>query len=158
METGSWRNVMDAQAYASFNAAPGGPLKLGIRPALMVVDVVTAFLGEESLPLGESISTWPLSCGPTGWAALSRIEALIRASRSAGISVIYTTGNPGVLGGATKTLVDTRDDAIDSAFVVLVISCLRGTRSERPCSKADALIGFRRAGKRPAGEADQCRC
>lgn len=118
MITGSWRDVMKGEGYASFSSASEVRLDLGARPALLVVDVVTAFLGNEQMSLDESIAAWPLSCGPAGWEALPRIEALIDAARSAGIFVLYTTGNPGILGGATKTLVDTRDDATVQAMEI----------------------------------------
>lgn len=107
----SWRTVMPSRGYESFDTSTADLSRLGTRPALLVVDVVTSFLGEEGQSLEESIASRPLSCGPSGWAALALIRSLIEAARANEVPVIYTTGNPGVLGGATKNLVDGRDVA-----------------------------------------------
>lgn len=113
----SWRNVMDGQGYAAFDSS-SSDLNVGSRPALLVIDIVTAFLGGEGLTLEESIAQWPLSCGPAGWESLPKVQELIGVARSSGIRVIYTTGNPGVLGGATKSLVDTRGNAQADAMEI----------------------------------------
>ena len=36
----------------------------GQRPALLIVDVIRAFCGEEGESLAASVATWPTSCGP----------------------------------------------------------------------------------------------
>ena len=59
----SWRDVMSDEAYKAFGASPERTPEVGQRPALLVIDVVTAFLGEEGLSLADSIADRPLSCG-----------------------------------------------------------------------------------------------
>ena len=58
----------------------GGRLTFGQRPALVVVDVVQAYLDETS----------PLFAGPAAASALDVINGLIAAMRRAGRPVIYT--------------------------------------------------------------------
>jgi nicotinamidase-related amidase len=98
----SWRDIMPGESYSSFDT-PGTALpSIGQRPALLVIDVVKSFLGEQGMTLEQSVVQWPLSCGPAGWAALPKLQGLIGAARSNSVPVIYTVGDPSVLGGATK--------------------------------------------------------
>ncbi|MCU1546775.1 MAG: hypothetical protein JWP30_1875 [Homoserinimonas sp.] len=123
----SWRNVMSDEAYASFDTSPADPTTVGRRPALLVIDVVTAFLGDEGVSMQESVARWPLSCGPTGWAAVPKVQALIEMARRQGFPVIYTTGDPGALGGALKTVIDGRESArAEVAEIPDVIAPLQG--------------------------------
>ena len=123
----SWRNVMSGHAYKSFDTSSANLTIVGRKPALLVVDVVTAFLGDEGLTLEDSIAQSPLSCGPAGWTAVPKVQTLIRMAREQGFPVIYTTGDPNVLGGATKSLVDGRESArAEVAEIPAVIAPLDG--------------------------------
>jgi nicotinamidase-related amidase len=62
------------------------------RPALLIIDVVRAFVGSRPMPILEAIEEYPTSCGERGWEALPRIRALLDAGRRAGVPVVYTRG------------------------------------------------------------------
>lgn len=104
----SWRDVMSEEAYKGFGASMERAVEAGQRPALLIIDVVTAFLGEPGLSLKESVAERPLSCGPAGWSALTHIKELIEWARAKDFPVIYTVGNSGILGGALTRPVDER--------------------------------------------------
>jgi nicotinamidase-related amidase len=99
---------MSDEGYEAFGTAQKPGTRLGERPALLVIDVVTAFLGGEGLSLEDSIADRPLSCGPAGWSALPKVNGLIELARGHGFPVIYTVGDSAVLGGALRDAVDER--------------------------------------------------
>jgi maleamate amidohydrolase len=80
------KKVMQA---SGFGAKPQG---FGKRPALLIIDVNYAFLGEGPEPILDSIAKWRNSCGEEGWEALKTIRGLIDRARAKGVPVIYTTG------------------------------------------------------------------
>ena len=65
----------------------------GKVPALLLIDNFKAVLGEERLPLEESIQRYPLSMGLEAWTAVEHQESLLRLARQLGILVIHTTQN-----------------------------------------------------------------
>lgn len=77
--------VMEAAGY-------GAAMGFGRRPALMVIDVAWAFCGDKPEPVLQSLSRWPNSCGEAAWHAINCIQPLLRAFRTCGLPVIYTTG------------------------------------------------------------------
>ena len=110
----SWKTVMAGQgaAYQSYNPSPVPLREIGQRPAILVIDITVAFLGEKGLSLEESIKRHPLSCGPAGWAALPQAKALIEMGRNRGFPVIYTTGDENrIVQGALRHVVDPRQSA-----------------------------------------------
>jgi nicotinamidase-related amidase len=76
-------------AASGFGARPQG---FGKRPALLVIDVNYAFLGDGPAPILESVRRWRNSCGEEGWEAVKLIRPLIDLCREKGVPVIYTTG------------------------------------------------------------------
>ncbi len=64
----------------------------GKRPAILVIDVNYAFVGQERLPVLESIQKWRMSCGESGWDALEKIKVLLDASRAKNLPIFYSTG------------------------------------------------------------------
>jgi maleamate amidohydrolase len=86
-----WRSRIPAEdwdvyARAGFGRSSG----LGERPALLVIDVQYRTLGDEPLPLLESIERYSrTSCGEAGWRAVERIAGVLEAARAAGVPVIY---------------------------------------------------------------------
>ncbi|HEV2139307.1 MAG TPA: isochorismatase family protein [Nitrososphaerales archaeon] len=88
-----WDGVVpeaDIQVYGK--AGYGGIVGPGKKPALMVVDVTTAFLGDRPEPALKSIERFPNSCGEAGWKALEEIRKLVEAARGGGIPIIYSAG------------------------------------------------------------------
>jgi len=61
----------------------------GQKTALIIIDCNYNFVGEEPLPLEESVSRWPLSCGQEGWDAVAHIAGILPLARLKGIPVIY---------------------------------------------------------------------
>lgn len=66
------------------------------RPALLVIDVTRAFVGDPTLTDEENIARYRTYCGPTGQAALPRIAEVLTRFRAAGHPVIYTAGSLGL--------------------------------------------------------------
>lgn len=79
------KKVYEASGYGS----RGGFAK---RPAVIVVDVNYAFVGEHSEPILESVKKWRNSCGSTGWDAIPHIRSLVASARENHIPVFYSTG------------------------------------------------------------------
>ncbi len=80
----------DKQVFAAggFGARAG----YGERPALLIIDVNYAFVGDTREPILESIKKWRTSCGEEGWDGVEVIAKLVEKARAKGIPVIYTTG------------------------------------------------------------------
>jgi maleamate amidohydrolase len=132
---------MSGEAYKAFDASGEHTPEVGQRPALLVIDVVTAFLGEEGLSLADSIADRPLSCGPAGWSALPQVKVLIGWARDRGFPVIYTVGDSGVLGGALRITVDDRQSGRSEVTEIPdVIAPLPGERII-PKARASAFFG-----------------
>jgi len=79
------REVAAASGY-------GGEGGFGSRPALLIIDVTTAFCGDSRAPILESISHWRNSCGEEAWDAVAVIEQLATKARTKGVPVIYSAG------------------------------------------------------------------
>ena len=71
-----------------------GPRRIGFgtRPALLLIDLYRWAFGDKPEPLIEAAKTWPGSCGLAGWRAIPHLQALLRASREAGLPIVHITG------------------------------------------------------------------
>jgi len=67
---------------------------IGQRPAVLVIDVVRAFCGDEGDDHATSIAKFRQSCGPAAWRAIPFIQRLIAAGRTKDFPVIYTRATP----------------------------------------------------------------
>jgi nicotinamidase-related amidase len=88
-----WDDVIPAQdrlilEKAGFGTVGGG----GEQPALLVIDVTYAFVGDRPEPVLESIKRFPNSCGEIAWTAMEHIRELLTICRAQGIPVFYTKG------------------------------------------------------------------
>lgn len=91
MQQGNWREVIPEEVKQVYQRAGFGTrLGFGTRPALLVIDMQVAQIGDKPEPVLESVRKYPLSAGEAGWAALEKIKEILEASRAAGIPVIYT--------------------------------------------------------------------
>ncbi len=91
MENRNWREVIPEEVKEVYRRAGfGGRLGLGERPALLVIDMQVAQIGDKPEAVLDSVRRYPLSAGAPGWAALEKISELLQESRRAGIPVIYT--------------------------------------------------------------------
>ncbi|HJD97933.1 isochorismatase family protein [Mailhella massiliensis] len=62
---------------------------LGTRPMLVVIDAQYNYVGEDR-PVGEQLAEWPSGGGAAAWAAIRRIQPLLKQAREAGIPVLLT--------------------------------------------------------------------
>ena len=79
--------------------------ELGSRPAVLVIDVVRSFTGDEGQTLAEATAAFPTACGPHAWTAMPHIREVIDLAASKKWPVVYTTALPGgapLFGGTVK--------------------------------------------------------
>ena len=92
------RKVYEKAGYA-------GKQPFGQRPALLIIDVITAFTGTKPMETLDAIDEFRSSCGKAAWQALPHIRKLLVACRKSKVPVIYSTSDPAfkaVFGNATK--------------------------------------------------------
>ena len=88
-----WDQFLTERDKAVFKASGyGAQAGFGKRPALLIIDVNYAFVGDKPEPILESIKRWRNSCGEEGWEGVRVIKKLATAARGIGVPVIYTTG------------------------------------------------------------------
>lgn len=91
MKQGNWRELIPEEVKRVYQGAGfGARLGFGARPALLVIDMQVAQIGDRPEPVLDSVRKYPLSAGEAGWAALEKIKELLEDSRGAGIPVVYT--------------------------------------------------------------------
>ena len=89
-----WMKQIPAADLATYRS--GGflrELKLGERPALIVVDVTLGFCGSPGLTLEQAIAEFPTACGPVSWETMPRIAQLIALFRDRKLPVVFTNGD-----------------------------------------------------------------
>lgn len=88
---GDWRAAVPTAEWEIYDAAGfGRESGLGEHPAVLVIDVQYRTIGDEPLPIRESMERWyKTSCGEAGWRAVAGIERLLDAAREGGVPVIY---------------------------------------------------------------------
>jgi maleamate amidohydrolase len=64
-------------------------LDTGGRPALLLIDVVTSFVGPRVDTLEEAVAVWPTACGPAALDALPHLAHLLEAARRADVAVVH---------------------------------------------------------------------
>jgi nicotinamidase-related amidase len=88
---GAWRDVVPAEERELYERAGfGRPAGLGRSPAVLVIDVQYRTVGDEPLPILESMERYyRTSCGDIGWRAVAEMVPVIAAARAAGAPVVY---------------------------------------------------------------------
>ncbi len=81
--------VSEEEQRASAAAGFGAPHGMGVRPALLIIDVQYRTVGTERKPFWEAIEEFPTSCGDVGWDAIDHIQPLLAAFRARGLPVLY---------------------------------------------------------------------
>ncbi|MDH7798826.1 MULTISPECIES: isochorismatase family protein [unclassified Beijerinckia] len=85
-----WRDLLTPEMrriYAHYER----PIRIGKKPALVLVDLYNlVFLGGDR-PVDELIDKYPSSCGEYAWTAIRPIQSLIECFRSKGLPVIHVT-------------------------------------------------------------------
>lgn len=88
---GEWKSRIPLREWEVYERGGFGRKSgFGRRPAVVVIDVQYRTVGDEPLPILESMERYyRTSCGETGWRAVRNIAMLLRAARAAHIPVIY---------------------------------------------------------------------
>ncbi|HEY9279187.1 MAG TPA: isochorismatase family protein [Eoetvoesiella sp.] len=89
-QTAPWAGIIsqdeeDIYRQAGFGVGGG----LGLRPALLIIDVQYRTLGHEPLPLPQALQKFPTNCGESGWLALPNISAILDCFRQEGWPVFH---------------------------------------------------------------------
>lgn len=90
-----WESVFtdeDRELLKKFRRSEIKP-HFGKKPALIIVDVMKAFLGSKPESVLESAEEYRTSCGDVGWDALQHIKKLLDTFRTKGLPVIYSIMN-----------------------------------------------------------------
>ncbi|MDQ2148000.1 isochorismatase family protein [Alcaligenaceae bacterium C4P045] len=88
--TKPWDNIISEDEQRAYRAAGfGRPSGLGVRPALLIIDVQYRTVGTTPQPFWESIKEFPTSCGDVGWKAVGNIAKLLATFRERGWPVLY---------------------------------------------------------------------
>jgi maleamate amidohydrolase len=89
-----WMKQVPPEEMAKYlKAGFAQPLKMGERPALIVVDVTYGFTGSEGLTLDEAVAEFSPACGPVSWEAMPRIAKLIGLFRELERPIVFTRGS-----------------------------------------------------------------
>jgi len=86
-----WEKYLSERDRAVYKAAGyGGRIGVGIRPALLIIDVQYSFTGDEPQPILEAVKQYRTACGEEGWKAVGHIKRLLEACRTKNIPTFYT--------------------------------------------------------------------
>jgi len=85
-----WDNIISDDEQRAYRAAGfGRPSGIGVRPALLIIDVQYRTVGTTPQPFWESIKEFPTSCGQVGWDAVANIQKLLTVFRANKWPVLY---------------------------------------------------------------------
>lgn len=89
-----WDAFLTERDQQVFKAAGyGQEAEMKGRPALLVIDINFAFVGDRPQDILDSIARFPNSCGEEGWKAMERLVPVLELARERAFPVIYTTGD-----------------------------------------------------------------
>lgn len=101
-----WSELFDGEEAKAYQLQHGSTREsLGQRPAVLVVDVVRAFTGQEGQTLTEATAQWPTSCGPNAWMAMPYLQKVVALATNQAWPLIYTVAEVGAaarFGGTVK--------------------------------------------------------
>ncbi len=88
----TWDDILTARDKEVFaKAGFGKRAGFGQRPAVLVIDVNYAFVGDRPEPILKSVERYRHSCGEEGWEGVYRIRELLSAARTKHLPIFYTT-------------------------------------------------------------------
>ncbi len=65
----------------------------GEHPTLLLIDMITSFIGATRKPILKSIDEFPTSCGEAGWDSATATKKLLKSCRAGAVPVVYVTGD-----------------------------------------------------------------
>lgn len=90
-----WDSLISEEEKKAYRAAGfGRPTGLGLRPALLIIDVQYRTAGTHPLPFWEAIKEFPTSCGEVAWEAVHNIARLVALFRARGWPILYPYVSP----------------------------------------------------------------
>ena len=90
-----WDGIVSEEEQRAYRAAGfGRRTGLGMRPALLIIDVQYRTTGTISKPFWEAIKEFPTSCGDVAWAAVPNIARMLGLFRERGWPVLYPYVSP----------------------------------------------------------------
>lgn len=108
--------IIDDLTRERYDAAGfGRPVGLGVRPALLIIDVQYRTTGTERRPFDEALEEFTTSCGEVAWDAVDNIAELLALFRSKKWPVLYPYVAPkqafdaGALGAKVPGIMDIPD-------------------------------------------------
>lgn len=89
-----WDDIIsDSDRLIYEKSGYGHVIEPGKKPALLIIDVTVAFVGDKPEPILDSIKRFPNSCGEDGWNAVNNIKDLLKITREKNVPIIYTAGH-----------------------------------------------------------------
>src|SRR5947207_10930251 len=89
--TRPWDGLYTESELETWRLGGYGPTGgIGERPAVLVIDVVRAFTGDQGDDHAASVRKFRQSCGPYAWAAIPYIQRLVAAGRQKRLPIVYT--------------------------------------------------------------------
>jgi maleamate amidohydrolase len=90
-----WDGIISEEERRAYAAAGfGRRTGLGIRPALLIIDVQYRTVGSTPKPFWEAIKEFPTACGDVGWSAVNHIERLLTLFRERDWPVLFPYVSP----------------------------------------------------------------
>ena len=90
-----WDGIVSVDEQKAYRAAGfGRHTGLGLRPALLIIDVQYRTVGTKPAPFWDAIQEFPTACGQVGWDAVGNIAKLLTLFRAKGWPVLYPHVSP----------------------------------------------------------------
>jgi maleamate amidohydrolase len=90
-----WDGIISEEEQRAYAAAGfGRRTGLGVRPALLIIDVQYRTVGSTPKPFWQAIEEFPTACGEVGWCAVAQIARLLALFRERNWSVLYPYVSP----------------------------------------------------------------
>ena len=90
-----WDGIISEEEKRAYRAAGfGRRTGLGVRPALLIIDVQYRTVGSTPKPFWQAIEEFPTACGKVGWNAVAQIARLLTRFRERDWPVLYPYVSP----------------------------------------------------------------
>ena len=90
-----WDGIISEEERRAYAAAGfGRRTGLGVRPALLIIDVQYRTVGSTPKPFWDAIKEFPTACGDVGWGAVTQIARLLTLFRERAWPVLFPMSLP----------------------------------------------------------------